>query len=197
MAPTTRKFAGLTTRLASDRAPGQPAVGDIDGGVDDPRPERRDIERLQLYEQFVHYAGDALPAGPGPQATPGGANCVNFLDKTDRPALTPGVRSQGAEIRTDLAVGLPVVHRLESRRRDEKEGHPGFGRHSLGNIGLARPGRAFEEHGPAGGAAHSFLESAVGQEEVERLHDLFHHHLGAHYVGQSYAHLFRPVQHVR
>ena len=135
--------------------------------------------------------------GPAPHTTPGGPNCVNFFYKTDRPSLTPGVRTQGAEIRTDFSVGLPVVHRLESRRRDEKEGHPGFGRHSFGNIGFPRPGRAFEEDGPAGGAAHSFLESAVGQEKVERLHDLFHHYLGAHYVGQSYSHFFRPVQDVR
>ncbi len=139
-----------------------------------------------------------MPSRPRrPHTAPGGPDGVYFLDEADGATFAPGIVAQGTEVRTDFAVGLPVVHRLESGRGHEQERHSGLRRHRLGDVGLARPGRPLEKHGPARGPAHPFLEGAVGQEEVERLHHFLDHGAGAHHVGQRHAHLFGAVQHVR
>ena len=193
MAPMTRMFAGVWVGLRSRRPSGSQALTRPRPCPHAQRP-RRLLERLELDEQFVDHPGDALALG-GARA-PGAADGVELLDEPDGPALARGLAPQLLEVGADLAVGLPVEHRLEGRRRDEEEGHAGLGGHGLGHVRLARPGRALEEDGLAGGAAHLLVEGPVGQEEVERLGDLLDQPLGPAHVVEGHGQLVGPVEDV-
>jgi len=173
----------------------QQPVEELDEPVVDPHRGRRGVERLELDQQLVDDPGDALPAVAA-HSGPGGADGVDLLDEADGAALGPGGLAQGLEVGADLPVGLAVVHRLEGRRRDEQERHLGLPGHGPGHVGLARPRRALEKDGPAGGATHALLEGLVGQEEVEALHHLVDDDRHPLDVGQRRLDLTRPVQHV-
>ena len=96
----TRKLAGARTGAVQYPGRGEPPVDGVDKSVAHPPAEWR-IEGLQLDEKLIDHAGDALTAGAGAQATPGGADGVDLLDETDGAALPPGIALQGPEIGPD------------------------------------------------------------------------------------------------
>ena len=54
----------------------------------------RRVERLELDEQLVHHAGDALASGRRPHARAGRADGVDLLDEPDGAALLAGRLAQ-------------------------------------------------------------------------------------------------------
>jgi hypothetical protein len=68
------------------------------------------VKGLQLDEELVDDAGDAFPPATHAHARPGGADGVDLLYKSDRPALLAGRLAQLGEERSDLSVRLPVEH---------------------------------------------------------------------------------------
>ena len=194
--PDHQDVRRLRTRRVDLSVRGHPAVDPVDGPVAQALAAGRRVERLELDEQLVHHARDALAPGRRPHAGARRPDGIDLLDEPDGATLLPGRLAQGLEVGADLAVGLAVVHRLEGRRRHEQERHLGLPGHGLGHVGLARPRRPLEEDGPAGGAAHPLLERLVGQEQVEALHDLLDDDRHPLHVGQRRLDLARPVQHV-
>ena len=159
-------------RLVQLGAVGEVAVEQVDPGPGEALAAGRGVEGLQLHEQLVDHAGHALGPAAAAHAAPGGADGVDLLDEADGAALLAGVLAQLLEEGADLAVGLPVVHRLEGRGGHEEEGDVRLLGHRLGDERLARPGRPLEEHAAAGRAAHGVAEGLVGQEEVDGAHHL-------------------------
>src|SRR5204863_7796726 len=96
------------------------------------------------------------------------------FDETDGAALAASGLAQGLEVRTDLAIGLPVVHRLEGRRGHEQEWDAGLFGHGLGHVGLTGSRRTLEQDRPPRRAAHPLTEGLEGEEEVEGLDDFFY-----------------------
>ncbi len=116
VAPITRKLAGLTALFcAGSVAGGSHRLTTSINALPTRRPNGRDVKRLQLYEQLVDNAGDALTARARAQTPPGGADGVYLLDEADGAPFSPRVVVQRPKIRPYLAVGLAVVHRLEGR----------------------------------------------------------------------------------
>ncbi len=133
-------------RLAQLAAVGEVAVEQVDPGPGDALAAGRRVEGLQLHEQLVDHAGDALVPAAAAHAPPSGTDGVDLLNEADGAALLAGVLAELLEEGTDFAVRLPVVHRLEGRGRHEQEGDVGLLGHGLGHEGLAGPGRPLEEH---------------------------------------------------
>ena len=99
----------------------KPAVRPFDDTAAHALPERGEVEGLQLDQQLVDDAGDALPGRRAAHPGAGAADGVDLLDETDRAALLAGRLAERLEVGADLAVGLAVVHRLERRRGDEED----------------------------------------------------------------------------
>ena len=172
-----------------DRA-GAPAASRLAKSMNQPRirvAAGGRVERLQLDQQLVDDAGDALARraavdlavqveatgnGVDAHAAAGAGDGVDLLDEADRAALFAGGLAQRLEVVADLAAGLAVVHRLERGRRHEQERHAGLARHGLGHVGLAGAGRTLEQDRLARVAAHLLAERLVAEEQVERLDDL-------------------------
>ena len=173
-----------------------PTVDPVDGPVAQALAAGRRVERLELDEQLVHHARDALAPGRRPHAGARRPDGVDLLDEPDGAALLAGRLAQRLEVGADLAVGLPVVHRLEGRRRHEQEGHAGLASHGLGHVGLPGAGRSLEEDGAAGRATHALTEGLEGEEQVERLHHLLDDHARAFDVGERHVDLTRAVEDV-
>ena len=68
VAPITRKLAGFATCLRKPWAGGSQRLTTSMTAFTARAPNGGDVERLQLDEQLVDYAGDALAARPGAQA---------------------------------------------------------------------------------------------------------------------------------
>ena len=136
-------------------------------------------------------------AGTDAQAAAGHGDRVDFLDETDRAALAPRRLAQRLEVGADLAGGGAVVHRLERGGRDEQERHAGLPRHRLGQVGLSRARRAFEEQPAARGSAHLPAENLVGEEEVDRADHVLLDALDADDVIDADVDLLGAIQHVR
>ncbi len=90
-----------------------------------------------------------LPLPPMPLRAPPMAS--NSSMNPMAPALGAGGLAQRLEVRADLLVGLPVVHRLEGAGGHEEERHAGLGRHGLREVRLARAGMSLEQHTPRRG----------------------------------------------
>ena len=149
---------------------GQPGVDGVDERTLQPLGRRSLLEGLELDQELVDDAGDALALTGAGAAGP--ADGVELLDESDSPTLAPGVLAQGLEVGADLAIGLAVEHGLEGGGGHEQERHPGFGGHRLGHVGLSGARWSLEQDRLAGRATHLLSERAVGEEEVEGLGDL-------------------------
>ena len=165
--------------------------------LDDPTPPARSpgglIEGLQLDQQLVDYAGDPLPAAAGPHPGPAGTDGVDLLDEPDSTALLAGRLAQLGEKRADLAVGLPVEHRLERRGGHEEERHAGLARQRLGQMRLTGPRWSLEEDALPGCPAHLGTEGGVGQKQVQGTDRLLHHDGDPFYIVQRDVDLLGPV----
>ena len=162
-----------------------------------PHPPRGLVEGLELDQQLVDDAGDALPAAALAHPGPGGPDGVDLLDEADGPALLPGGLAQRGEEGPDLPVGLAVEHRLEGRGRHEEKRHPGLSGQGLGQMGLARTRGSLEEDGLAGCPAHLGTEGGVGQKQVEGADSLLDHDGHPFYIVEGDIDLLRPVADVR
>ena len=153
------------------RAVGQVAIDRVHPGVAHALAARRRLEGLQLHQELVHHAGDALTAAVSlPTTRP--ADGIDLLDEPDGATLGAGVLAQTLEEGADFAVRLAEIHRLERRGGDEQERHLGLFGHGLGHEGLAGSRRSFEEHAAASGATHGVAKGLMGEEEVHRSDDL-------------------------
>ena len=188
---------GHDGRLVQLAAVGEVAVEQVDPGPGDALTAGRGVEGLQLHEQLVDHARDALGPAAAAHAAPGGADGVDLLDEADGAALLAGVLAELLEEGPDLAVGLPVVHRLEGRGGHEEEGDVGLLGHGLGHERLARSGRPLEEHAAPGRPAHGVAERLMGEEQVDGAHDLGLDGVDAHQVLQAHLGLARADERVR
>ena len=177
------------------------AVGEVTVHHVDPRrchtlaPCRR-VERLELDQQLVDHTGHAL-TGPVAEPPAGRPDGVDLLDEPDGAAFPACVLPELLEERPDLAIGLPVVHRLEGRRGDEEERDVGLLGHRLGHKRLAGPRRTLEEDAAPGRAAHGVAEGLVSQEEVDGTDHLRLDGVDPHQVLEADGGLTRADQGVR
>ena len=125
------------------------------------------------------------------------ADRVELVDEADRAALLQRDLAQRAEVRADLAGGGALEAGVEGRAGREQERHVGLGRERLRRVRLAGARRALEQDAATGLAAQVLGEVTVGQEQVERVHDLVADGVDPDDVGQSDVQLLGPVDHVR
>ena len=195
--PHHQHVGGNHGRLVQLAAVGEVAVEQVDPGPGDALTAGRGVEGLQLHEQLVDHARHAFVPAAATHAATGGPDGVDLLNEADGAALLAGVLAELLEERPDFAVGLPVVHRLEGRRRHEQEGDVGLLGHGLGHERLPRSGWPLEEHATPGGPAHGVAERLMGEEQVDGAHDLRLDGVDAHQVLQAHLRLTGPDERVR
>ena len=122
---------------------------------------------------------------------------VELVDEPDRAALLERHLAQRPEVGADLPGCRTLEARVEGRAGGEQERHARLGRERLRGVGLAGTRRALEHHPAAGPAPEVLGQVAVGQEQVQRVHDLVADRVDADDVGQPDVELLGPVQHVR
>ena len=157
--------------------------------------ERRLLERLELDQQLVDHAGDALARcrRPPPRAPPMAS--ISSMKPMAPPSRRAYLRS-ALKYGPDLAVGLAVEHGLEGRRRDEEERHAGLGGHGFGHVGLARSRGTLEEDGPARRATHLLGEAPVGRKRLRVLMTSSTRPSGATDIVEAHGHLVRAEEDV-
>ena len=195
--PHHQHVGGKDGGLVQLAAVGEVAVEQVDPGPGDALTAGRGVEGLQLHEQLVDHARHAFVPTAATHAATGSPDGVDLLDEADGAALLAGVLTELLEERSDFAVGLPVVHRLEGRRRHEQERDVGLLGHGLGHEGLPRSGWPLEEHATPGGPAHGVAERLMGEEQVDGAHHLRLDGVDAHQVLQAHLRLTRTDECVR
>ena len=125
--------AGAQQRLVED-------FGAVGGGEDD-QPHRA-VEAVHLGEQLVERLLTLVVAADGPADAACTAQRVEFIDEDDGRRLPARLLEQVAHPRRAHA----DKHLDELRAGDREERYPGLARHGLGQQGLARAGRANQQH---------------------------------------------------